>query len=116
MIEHQEGQVAPEEPNVVQLHHKVTGQRDVPSRYTFGQFVHNCTPLGIPNNFGDIMSTRETTLQLPEEFLGLERICLTANGNLQRILRFSPFIFTVQMSIQLHCTNCLIRILQQRMV
>uniref|UniRef100_A0A1D1YT43 tRNA dimethylallyltransferase n=1 Tax=Anthurium amnicola TaxID=1678845 RepID=A0A1D1YT43_9ARAE len=40
----------------------------------------------IPNNFGDVMSLRATTLLLPNEFSGLERICLTANGNLQRIL------------------------------
>ncbi|RIA78805.1 hypothetical protein C1645_842285 [Glomus cerebriforme] len=40
----------------------------------------------IPNNFGDVMSLRTTTLLLPDEFSGLERICLTANGNLQRIL------------------------------
>jgi hypothetical protein len=42
----------------------------------------------IPNNFGDVMSSRATSLLLPDEFSGLERICLTANGNLQRILRF----------------------------
>ncbi|CAG8748493.1 135_t:CDS:2, partial [Cetraspora pellucida] len=40
----------------------------------------------IPNNFGDVMSLRETSTLLPNEFSGLERICLTANGNLQRIL------------------------------
>ncbi|CAG8824543.1 24198_t:CDS:1, partial [Racocetra persica] len=40
----------------------------------------------IPNNFGDVMSLRETNILLPAEFSGLERICLTANGNLQRIL------------------------------
>ncbi|CAG8807802.1 36006_t:CDS:2, partial [Gigaspora margarita] len=40
----------------------------------------------IPNNFGDVMSLRETNISLPNEFNGLERICLTANGNLQRIL------------------------------
>ncbi|CAG8811762.1 8221_t:CDS:2, partial [Cetraspora pellucida] len=40
----------------------------------------------IPNNFGDIMPLRETSTLLPNEFSDLERICLTANGNLQRIL------------------------------
>ena len=45
----------------------------------------------IPNNFGDVMSSRATTLLLPDEFSGLERICLTANGNLQRILRFVKY-------------------------
>ncbi|CAG8770910.1 4882_t:CDS:2, partial [Racocetra fulgida] len=33
----------------------------------------------IPNIFGDIMSLRETNILLPDEFSGLERICLTAN-------------------------------------
>ncbi|CAG8736979.1 2174_t:CDS:2, partial [Dentiscutata erythropus] len=32
------------------------------------------------------MSLRETNISLPNEFSGLERICLTANGNLQRVL------------------------------
>ncbi|CAG8490152.1 7500_t:CDS:2, partial [Dentiscutata heterogama] len=40
----------------------------------------------IPNNFGDLMFLRETKISLPDEFNGLERICLSANGNLQRIL------------------------------
>ncbi|RHZ74135.1 hypothetical protein Glove_227g69 [Diversispora epigaea] len=39
-----------------------------------------------PNNFVDKISSRETSLLLSDEFSGLERICLTANGNLQRIL------------------------------
>ena len=43
----------------------------------------------IPSHFGDIMSARETILTLPETFLPLERIVLTANGNLQRIIRFA---------------------------
>ncbi|CAG8591947.1 10471_t:CDS:2 [Funneliformis mosseae] len=47
---------------------------------------HNDPRTSIPNNFGDVMSSRTTTLLLPNEFSGLERICLTANGNLQRIL------------------------------
>lgn len=41
----------------------------------------------ISNTFVDKISSRETSLILPSEFSGLERICLTANGNLQRILR-----------------------------
>ncbi|CAG8571059.1 219_t:CDS:2 [Paraglomus occultum] len=40
------------------------------------------------------MSTKETIIHLPEGFSGLERICLTANGNLQKILRFF-FLLTV---------------------
>ncbi|TPX69369.1 hypothetical protein CcCBS67573_g06874 [Chytriomyces confervae] len=43
-----------------------------------------------PAHFGDIMSLRETSISLPKEFSPLERILLTANGNVQRILRF-PF-------------------------
>ncbi|CAI2172866.1 782_t:CDS:2 [Funneliformis geosporum] len=48
--------------------------------------THNDPRTFIPNNFGDVMSSKTTTLLLPNEFSGLERICLTANGNLQRIL------------------------------
>ena len=40
----------------------------------------------IPDSFGDIMSHRETCVELPKDFLPLERILLTANGNVQRIL------------------------------
>ncbi|KAF9898599.1 hypothetical protein BX616_003830 [Lobosporangium transversale] len=40
----------------------------------------------IPGHFGDIMSRRDTTLTLPEGFTGQERIMLTANGNLQRLI------------------------------
>ncbi|KAJ3111377.1 hypothetical protein HK100_002706, partial [Physocladia obscura] len=40
-----------------------------------------------PPHFGDIMSMRETLIRLPDEFSPLERILLTANGNVQRILR-----------------------------
>ncbi|CAG8436139.1 9480_t:CDS:2, partial [Diversispora eburnea] len=47
---------------------------------------HNKRP--ISNNFVDKISSRETSLILSDEFSGLERICLTANGNLQRILRY----------------------------
>ncbi|KAJ3103358.1 hypothetical protein HDU97_010196 [Phlyctochytrium planicorne] len=35
---------------------------------------------------GDIMSSRETAIRLPDIFSPLERILLTANGNVQRIL------------------------------
>lgn len=41
----------------------------------------------IPVHFGDIMSSRETSLTFPDGFSGMERIVLTANGNLQRIFR-----------------------------
>ncbi|KAI8927581.1 hypothetical protein BC831DRAFT_451967 [Entophlyctis helioformis] len=40
----------------------------------------------VPGHFGDIMSSRETTTVLDGGFSPLERIVLTANGNLQRIL------------------------------
>ncbi|KAF9570001.1 hypothetical protein EC968_002360 [Mortierella alpina] len=40
----------------------------------------------IPGHFGDIMSKRDTTLVLPDGFSGSERILLTANGNLQRLI------------------------------
>ncbi|CAG8499118.1 4477_t:CDS:10 [Acaulospora morrowiae] len=40
----------------------------------------------ISSNFIDEISSRKTSLILPDGFSGLERICLTANGNLQRIL------------------------------
>ncbi|KAF8928348.1 hypothetical protein BGZ58_009707 [Dissophora ornata] len=40
----------------------------------------------IPGHFGDIMSKRDTTLTLPDGFSGLERIMLSANGNLQRLI------------------------------
>ncbi|KND02189.1 uncharacterized protein SPPG_02677 [Spizellomyces punctatus DAOM BR117] len=40
----------------------------------------------VPRHFGDIMSSRETTLILPTDFSPMERILLTANGNVQRIL------------------------------
>ncbi|KAJ3064906.1 hypothetical protein HDU98_011686 [Podochytrium sp. JEL0797] len=39
-----------------------------------------------PAHFGDIMSMRETSVSLPDIFTPLERILLTANGNVQRIL------------------------------
>ncbi|KAJ1536404.1 hypothetical protein HK405_015250, partial [Cladochytrium tenue] len=35
---------------------------------------------------GDIMSARETSIVLPPEFGPMERVLLTANGNVQRIL------------------------------
>ncbi|KAG0318442.1 hypothetical protein BGZ99_005686 [Dissophora globulifera] len=40
----------------------------------------------IPGHFGDIMSNRETTLTMPDGFTGIERIMLTGNGNLQRLI------------------------------
>ncbi|KAF9348045.1 hypothetical protein BGX26_000498 [Mortierella sp. AD094] len=40
----------------------------------------------IPGHFGDIMSKRDTSLTLPDGFSGFERILLTANGNLQRLI------------------------------
>ncbi|KAG0000271.1 hypothetical protein BGZ79_006113 [Entomortierella chlamydospora] len=42
--------------------------------------------LRIPGHFGDIMSRRDTSLSLPDGFSGFERILLTANGNLQRLI------------------------------
>ncbi|KAK3815990.1 MAG: hypothetical protein J3R72DRAFT_461216 [Linnemannia gamsii] len=40
----------------------------------------------IPGHFGDIMAKRNTSLSLPDGFNGFERILLTANGNLQRLI------------------------------
>jgi len=40
----------------------------------------------IAPHLGDIMSSRSTTVLLSDEFTSLERIVLTANGNLQRIV------------------------------
>lgn len=39
-----------------------------------------------PDSFGDIMSKKETNISVVGEFTPLERIVITANGNLQRIL------------------------------
>ncbi|RUS24092.1 hypothetical protein BC938DRAFT_474136 [Jimgerdemannia flammicorona] len=52
----------------------------------------------IPAHFGDIMSSQETSLVFPNGFSGLERIVLTANGNLQRI--FSAF-FNLPIAIEI---------------
>ncbi|KXS21723.1 hypothetical protein M427DRAFT_130446 [Gonapodya prolifera JEL478] len=50
----------------------------------------NGDPKGVtlpnPNHLGDIFAQRETSLTLPPGFSPLERILLTANGNVQRIL------------------------------
>ena len=54
-----------------------------------------------PDHFGDIMSANETWIQLPEIFSPMERVVLTANGNLQRIL---SSYFNSPVSIQL-CYN-----------
>lgn len=41
----------------------------------------------IPSHFGDIMSHTEVSIHFSkQEFTPIERILLTANGNLQRIL------------------------------
>ncbi|KAJ3320619.1 hypothetical protein HDV06_005137 [Boothiomyces sp. JEL0866] len=40
----------------------------------------------VPAHLGDIMALTETNTVLSGDFSPLERICLTANGNLQRIL------------------------------
>jgi hypothetical protein len=45
-----------------------------------------------PNHFGDILAPREITTVLPAGFTGLERIILSANGNLQRIMRYSELL------------------------
>lgn len=59
-----------------------------------------------PNHFGDILAPREITTVLPAGFTGLERIILSANGNLQRIMRYSEllnylFIFIFYLFISL---------------
>ncbi|CAG8488620.1 6585_t:CDS:2 [Paraglomus brasilianum] len=86
MGEDQNAQANADEQNPVKFTQKVVEQGHVPSQYIFSQSVHNGSILEIPNNFGDIMTTKDTILHLPEGFSGLERICLAANGNLQRIL------------------------------
>ncbi|TPX35353.1 hypothetical protein SmJEL517_g02203 [Synchytrium microbalum] len=40
----------------------------------------------IPAHLGDVMSSRETFVSLSDEFTPMQRILLTANGNVQRIL------------------------------
>ncbi|KAI8801360.1 hypothetical protein BJ742DRAFT_837723 [Cladochytrium replicatum] len=52
----------------------------------------------IPNHLGDLFSSRETTTTLPPGFSPLERILLTANGNVQRILS-AYFNSTVKVQI-----------------
>jgi hypothetical protein len=47
-------------------------------------------------NSGDIMSSKvniETSILLKGEYLPMERVVLTANGNLQRIMRLVELIF-----------------------
>lgn len=39
-----------------------------------------------PNSFGDIMGNFETDIQVCGNFSSLERVVITANGNLQRIM------------------------------
>ena len=41
----------------------------------------------VPQHLGDIMSHNQTEITFPDEFAPLERIALSANGNLQRIIR-----------------------------
>ncbi|TPX46792.1 hypothetical protein SeLEV6574_g03034 [Synchytrium endobioticum] len=40
----------------------------------------------IPGHLGDLMSATETFLSLPDLFTPLQRVLLTANGNVQRII------------------------------
>ncbi|KAF9311880.1 hypothetical protein BG003_006866 [Podila horticola] len=54
--------------------------------------------VSIPGHFGDIMSKRDTTLSLPEGFSGFERMLLTANGNLQRLI---SAYFNMTVSVQI---------------
>ncbi|KAG0074474.1 hypothetical protein BGZ92_003370 [Podila epicladia] len=54
--------------------------------------------VSIPGHFGDIMSKRDTTLTLPEGFSGFERMLLTANGNLQRLI---SAYFNMTVSVQI---------------
>ncbi|KAJ3140755.1 hypothetical protein HDU90_008060 [Geranomyces variabilis] len=60
-----------------------------------------------PPHFGDIMSSRETSNVIPEGFSPLERIMLTANGNVQRILRYFDVFYlrtTGRINLNLGCT------------
>lgn len=41
----------------------------------------------VPNHFGDIMSYRETSISFPIGYSPIQRVLLSANGNLQRVLR-----------------------------
>ena len=47
--------------------------------------------MSMQNHFGDIMSHIQTEVLLNGDFSPLERIVLTANGNLQRILRLQMY-------------------------
>ena len=53
----------------------------------------------VPAHFGDIMACRETAASVVGEFTPLERILLTANGNLQRIIRF-PLLIQCVLQLQ----------------
>ncbi|KAG0334020.1 hypothetical protein BG004_000595 [Podila humilis] len=54
--------------------------------------------VSIPGHFGDIMSKRDTTLTLPNGFTGFERMLLTANGNLQRLI---SALFNMTVSVEI---------------
>lgn len=54
--------------------------------------------VSIPGLFGDILSKRDTTLTLPDGFSGFERMLLTANGNLQRLIRYRAMNSTEECS------------------
>ncbi|KAF9392388.1 hypothetical protein CPB97_002079 [Podila verticillata] len=54
--------------------------------------------VSIPGLFGDILSKRDTTLTLPDGFSGFERMLLTANGNLQRLI---SAYFNMTVSVQI---------------
>jgi hypothetical protein len=46
----------------------------------------------VPSHFGDIMSQSDTTNILQGDFSPIERIFLSANGNLQRLLRYTRYV------------------------
>ncbi|KAJ3227286.1 hypothetical protein HK099_002650 [Clydaea vesicula] len=48
--------------------------------------VNDVTITKPPIHLGDIMNSREISISLPKGFTPLERILLTANGNVQRII------------------------------
>jgi len=78
------------------------GAQDEPSR--IGSLVGTAPQSYGPNNFGDIMGDLETHTFVNGAFTPLERVVLTANGNLQRILSAyygSPITIVVKKCVEL---------------
>ncbi|KAI9091723.1 hypothetical protein DFS34DRAFT_634669 [Phlyctochytrium arcticum] len=60
------------------------------------------SPSVLPDNFGDIMSSRKIMISLPNHFEPLERVLLTANGNIQRII---SAYYNSPVTVQIHKNN-----------